>query len=451
MSKKKTTEQFVLEAKKVHGDKYDYSKVEYVNNIAKVCIICPKHGEFWQNPSLHLSGVGCKKCYMESKVTSIKEFINIASSVHDNKYDYSNVRYETLKDKVSIICPIHGCFIQQAGAHLRGRGCPKCYNEVRKFVKLKSKEEFIIDAKRIHGERYDYSLVDYKGNKYPVEIKCKKHGSFFQKPIKHLIGHGCPICGKEAMGKSKLIPFDELIKRAKSIHGDKYEYSSAGYINTHTKIKIKCPIHGIFEQTLDRHINSKQGCPTCALEKSKSLIYGVGENDLLLANKSIAYRRWFGILQRCYSPTTEQAGRNYKGCKVCKEWLTFSNFKKWFDENYVDGWQIDKDIIESGNRVYSPDTCCFVPNIINIFFIRPKREKRGVFKEGNKYIVLYSKFGSNIRSEKFNTEYEAYDLYCKERNKYAIELAEKYKNMLDIRVYNKLMNYEENKVIIKDE
>lgn len=441
----------MLEAKKVHGDKYDYSKVEYVNNIAKVCIICPKHGEFWQNPSLHLSGVGCKKCYMESKVTSIKEFINIASSVHDNKYDYSNVRYETLKDKVSIICPIHGCFIQQAGAHLRGRGCPKCYNEVRKFVKLKSKEEFIIDAKRIHGERYDYSLVDYKGNKYPVEIKCKKHGSFFQKPIKHLIGHGCPICGKEAMGKSKLIPFDELIKRAKSIHGDKYEYSSAGYINTHTKIKIKCPIHGIFEQTLDRHINSKQGCPTCALEKSKSLIYGVGENDLLLANKSIAYRRWFGILQRCYSPTTEQAGRNYKGCKVCKEWLTFSNFKKWFDENYVDGWQIDKDIIESGNRVYSPDTCCFVPNIINIFFIRPKREKRGVFKEGNKYIVLYSKFGSNIRSEKFNTEYEAYDLYCKERNKYAIELAEKYKNMLDIRVYNKLMNYEENKVIIKDE
>jgi len=386
-----------------------------------------------------------------SKKKSTEQFVLEAKEVHGDKYDYSNVMYETLKDKVSIICPTHGCFIQKACAHLKGNGCPKCYNEVRKFVKLKSTEEFIIDAKKIHGDRYDYSLVDYKGNKHPVEIICKKHGSFFQKPIKHLVGHGCPICGREEIRKSKLIPFDELIKKAKSIHGDKYEYSSVGYINTHTKIKIKCPIHGIFEQTLDSHINSKQGCPTCALEKSKSLIYGVGVNDLLLANKSISYRRWFGILQRCYSPTTEQSRRNYKGCNVCKEWLTFSNFKKWFDENYVEGWQIDKDIIESGNRVYSPDKCCFVPNIINIFFIRPKREKRGVFKEGNKFIVLYSKFGSNIRSEKFNTEDEASDLYCNERNKYAKELAEKYKDTLDIRVYNKLMNYEENRVIIKDE
>ena len=386
-----------------------------------------------------------------SKKKSTEQFVLEAKKVHGDKYDYSNVMYETLKDKVSIICPIHGCFIQRACAHLKGSGCPKCYNEVRKFVKLKSTEEFIIDAKKIHGDRYDYSLVDHKGNKYPVEIICKKHGSFFQKPIKHLVGHGCPICGKEEIRKSKLIPFDELIKKAKSIHGDRYEYSSVGYINTHTKIKIKCPIHGIFEQTLDSHINSKQGCPTCALEKSKSLIYGVGVNDLLLTNKSISYRRWFGILQRCYSPTTKQAAKNYEGCTICKEWHKFSNFKKWFDENYVEGWQIDKDIIENGNKVYSPETCCFVPRTINIFFIKPKRDKRGVFKAGNKFVALYSKYNKSVMSVRFDTIDEAYNLYCNERNKYAKELAEKYKDTLDIRVYNKLMNYEENKVIIKDE
>ena len=248
-----------------------------------------------------------------------------------------------------------------------------------------------------------------------------------------------------------MIPFDELINKAKSIHGYRYEYSCVGYINTHTKIKIKCPIHGIFEQTLDSHINSKQGCPTCALEKSKSLIYGVGVNDLLLTNKSISYRRWFGILQRCYSPTTKQAAKNYEGCTICKEWHKFSNFKKWFDENYVEGWQIDKDIIENGNKVYSPETCCFVPRTINIFFIKPKRDKRGVFKAGNKFVALYSKYNKSVMSVRFDTIDEAYNLYCNERNKYAKELAEKYKDTLDIRVYNKLMNYEENKVIIKDE
>ena len=132
---KLTTENFIERANKIHGNKYDYSKVKYVNNSTKICIICPEHGEFWQTPSNHLAGKGCIKC-RHVKVGNIrrktlKSFIDEAKSIHGNKYDYSKMDYITAEKKVCIICPEHGEFWQNPSSHLNGAGCPKCNGGIR--------------------------------------------------------------------------------------------------------------------------------------------------------------------------------------------------------------------------------------------------------------------------------------------------------------------------------
>ena len=143
--KKLTTEIFIKNAKNVHGDKYDYSKVEYVNAHTKVCIICLEHGEFWQTPSNHLSGKGCILCANVKKITT-EEFIKRAKEVHGNKYDYSKVEYINNKIKVCIICPIHGEFWQMPINHLLGRGCKVCVGNSYNYLT----NEWVQKAKEIH-------------------------------------------------------------------------------------------------------------------------------------------------------------------------------------------------------------------------------------------------------------------------------------------------------------
>jgi very-short-patch-repair endonuclease len=124
--KKLTTEEFIERAKKVHGSRYDYSKVNYINSTTKVCIICSEHGEFYNTPGNHIfQKQGCSSCYGNKKATT-EEFIEKAKKVHGNKYDYSKVNYINNYTKVCIICPKHEEFNQKAYNHTRGDGCPIC-------------------------------------------------------------------------------------------------------------------------------------------------------------------------------------------------------------------------------------------------------------------------------------------------------------------------------------
>lgn len=127
---KLTTEEFIKKAQAMHGDKYDYSKVEYVSAKTKVCIICKEHGEFMQTPQKHLAGQGCIKChrkFMAKRYSLGKEkFIEKAKTTHRGFYDYSEVEYVNGHTKVKIICPIHGVFEQEPASHLQGHGCPFC-------------------------------------------------------------------------------------------------------------------------------------------------------------------------------------------------------------------------------------------------------------------------------------------------------------------------------------
>lgn len=268
--KKKTlhTEDFIERAKKIHTDrKYNYSKVNYINNYTKVCIICPKHGEFWQKPNKHLLGHGCPGCKKESMSRKLsfcnEEFIKKANTVHNNKYDYSKINYKNAHTPITIICPVHGDFKQMPFSHLNGHGCPECGKLTNVSSRTLRDEQFIKKAKEIHGDKYDYSKVDYVNYKTKLHIICLEHGDFWQTPRVHLQGCGCPECGKKIKIKKLTSCTEQFIKRAKEIHKDaNYDYSKVDYINNQTKVCIICSKHGEFWQAPSSHLIG-HGCPKC--------------------------------------------------------------------------------------------------------------------------------------------------------------------------------------------
>ena len=266
---------FINKAKKIHGNKYDYSKVEYINSQTKVCIICPKHGEFWQIPNDHLKGFGCSSCSGLKKHTK-ESFIEKAKEVHGDKYDYSKVEYINSKTKVCIICPKHGEFWQKPNSHISNKqGCIKCFEEKRGYEIKYNLEIFIKKAKEVHGDKYDYSKVKYINSQTKVCIICPKHGEFWQTPREHLQGFNCQKCG--SINRSKLLSLtnDKFIKKAKEVHGDRYDYSKINYVNYETKILIICPEHGEFWQMPREHL-SGCGCPKCSVKNN------INENKLFL-------------------------------------------------------------------------------------------------------------------------------------------------------------------------
>ena len=203
--KKLTQEEFIEKAKSVHGDKYDYSKVEYINTKAKICIICPEHGEFWQEAASHLRGVGCPECGFINTANKRRigkeEFIKRAKEIHGDKYDYSKVEYSDMKSKVCIICPVHGEFWQEPLNHLTSHGCNKCGRKHFANNHNKGTENFIEESRKIHGDKYDYSKVEYVNAHTKVCIICPAHGEFWQEPNEHLRNKGCPKCKESSLEK----------------------------------------------------------------------------------------------------------------------------------------------------------------------------------------------------------------------------------------------------------
>ena len=222
MSKKLTVKEFIKKARKVHGNKYDYSKVEYKGAFEKVCIICPIHGEFWQTPANHLSGKGCKKCAQvllwdkrgRKTTESIK---NEFKEIHGDKYDYSKVEFVNTNTKVCIIChekdefgSEHGEFWQTPSKHLLGQGCPKCGLKILWDKRGRvTTEQFIERGKNVHNNKYVYSKTQYKRRDRKVCIICPVHGEFWQTPAKHLSGQGCPECSSK-LNKQECILWRKL-------------------------------------------------------------------------------------------------------------------------------------------------------------------------------------------------------------------------------------------------
>lgn len=200
---------FVKEARKIHGEKFEYDELSYTKISASIRIKCKEHGWFKQLADAHIrQSQGCPECGTLSQIAkrtmSIEEFISKAQKIHKSfNYDYSKVNYKNNRTKVEIICPKHGTFFPLPDNHLNGSGCPTCSIEKVHEGQMKDVESFINDSIKVHGSKYDYSLVKYSGGKKTVKIICPKHGPFNQTPNAHQSGNGCPNCNT-SKGENKI-------------------------------------------------------------------------------------------------------------------------------------------------------------------------------------------------------------------------------------------------------
>ena len=241
----------------------------------------------------------------------------------------------------------------------------------------------------------------------------------------------------------KKLTTEQFVAKAREIHGDKYDYSKVVYVNAKTKVCVTCKEHGDFWITADDFTHGK-GCRTCY-----HTVYGVGISDLPHIHGTDAYNRWHGMLKRCYySKEHTQRRQSYSDCIVCPEWLRFSVFKEWFDKNYIQGYALDKDIISKGNRVYSPDTCCFVPQEINGLIIQNKSRRNscpiGVFPIKYSNRTKYRASMNDVYIGTYDTPEEAFQAYKSAKEQKVKELATQYfqEGKITQRVYHALMEYQ---------
>lgn len=335
--KKLTTQEFIEKAKKIHGDKYDYSEVDYTGAGNNIIVICKDHGKFNIKPYNHLSGQGCPKCGIEkrSKSRTIEiskdDFLKQAIEKFGEQYTYEKTNYINKNTKIIVTCKDHGDFEILPWRFLIDKyPCPKCANN-----RIKTTETFINEAIQKYGDKFDYSLVNYSGAGNQINLICheldengNEHGIFQTTPVKHLYGndicpkcrqlykyttetcinkikqiykdkydckdviyknceepiilyckkHGkfeksahwlfthkddaCPICRKEIYSKNMSSNTEEFIEKARKIHGDKYDYSLVNYITAHIPVNIICKKHGIFSTTPNGHLGNHD-CPKC--------------------------------------------------------------------------------------------------------------------------------------------------------------------------------------------
>lgn len=198
-SKRKSKEEYIKEATKLHNGRYEYTDVTYEPK-AVFHAICPKHGPFKQAADTHLSGHACPPCGYELQADktsdTFEDIVNKARSTHGDRYEYLNQVKEGSINYLLISCPTHGEFLQRASSHVYGLGCPKCAADRTSDRRKVTDESWFSRATKVHGDRYLYNSVIRSRNEVTrLSIDCKKHGNFVQIAKDHLNGSGCPTCG----------------------------------------------------------------------------------------------------------------------------------------------------------------------------------------------------------------------------------------------------------------
>ncbi len=321
-----TTSEFIKRSREIHGKRYDYGNVVYKTSKKKVAIICREHGVFHQIPNSHLNGRGCIRCAGKKKKTT-SEFVSDCINVHGDRYDYSKTNYVGARKKLIVTCVEHGDFEILASTHLRGANCPDCVNQYQRLGKKISwtTDSWISKSRELHGDSYIYSETNYVDAKTKVRILCPSHGLFQVLP-RHHIGRriGCPTCGgtekmttesfisaskvvhgemfdysqtryENAKSKVKLIcpihgefqitPSDHLygqksgcqscsgnrplteiewIEKANDIHDSAYDYEHGQDWGTTRYITVNCRTHGPWRVLVSNHIYRESGCPICS-------------------------------------------------------------------------------------------------------------------------------------------------------------------------------------------
>lgn len=240
---------------------------------------------------------------------------------------------------------------------------------------------------------------------------------------------------------------DKFIENATLVHNGRYDYSNAVFIRNDEKVEIICKVHGSFMQTPHNHLRGA-GCPKCRIDRNKRLVCGVGINDFYGKKTDRSYNVWQHLIKRCYSKNIK---RPYKGCIVCDEWKLYSNFKKFYDDNCKnDSFHLDKDILVQGNKIYSPNTCLFVPEEINDSIKSEWSDNKSLPLGAT--MTRYGKYRARCIINKgkkqthlgvFDTEKEAFSIYKEYKLSRIKEMAERYFKLGDIdkRTYDAILKY----------
>lgn len=249
-----------------------------------------------------------------------------------------------------------------------------------------------------------------------------------------------------------------FIEKARKVWGDLFDYSLVDYKNSSTHVKIICKKHGVFSQQPYHHL-AGHGCPICKSEKRKHVLYGVAINDLINQSRTKPYKIWNEMIRRCYGCTDN--AKKYDFCKIDDSWLIFSNFKKWYEDNYIEGYEMDKDLLFSEELIYSPKTCVFIPKELNTalrwYNTVNKETPNGIdfHKANNKYRV---RIRNNILNKtEFLGEFESisksFDVYRNRKKELLVEYAKKFfdEGKISSYIYNKVKDYLVRNVLVFDD
>jgi hypothetical protein len=451
-NKRRTTEQFIQEAQQIHQDKYRYSQSIYKNANNKVAITCLVHGEFEQIPADHLRGMGCRKCGAElrgnKRRTGQGEFIDRATKVHKGFYQYEYIDYKGTDSKVRITCPKHGDFLQSPHSHLKGSGCKECRKELISKIMTIPVEDFLDRAKETHGDRYEYTVSQYKNLESRIKINCREHGDFYQTARMHVKGQGCPRCGVESGGRIIRSNTEEFIYQANILHEGKYDYSLTKYSLSSEKLTVICSRHGAFKQKPNDHLDG-HGCPSCgvtisttetklfdavreihpdALNNDRSGVAGIGvklplELDIYIPSASLAIEvnglRWHSSMQQDRQGRDWVINHQKKKLEACKaNGVQLLNF---YEDEINNQFDIVLNMVKSKLRSKSPSTYARNTTVQNLNWEqaedfldnthiqgsgRPAQAK-GLFNKANQLIALMV-FGrtQSIRGNKTEGVYE---------------------------------------------
>lgn len=320
-------------------------------------------------------------------------------------------------------------------------------------------DKFFQQMKELYGD--SIKVLSYENTKDSSEIKCSCaiHGEFTSK-VHNLVHHktGCPLCRAES-SRSPYKNTEQLVYKLRKIYGDIFRYDKVDFKDK--RITLICPNHGEFIVIANHALKKEVICPMCRYETQRQHM----SHKPIKRNKSgktmnkkreenpIPYSKWNNMFIRCYNTKYKRKTPTYEGCEVCEEWRNFDNFLEWFNDpanGYREGYQLDKDLLVQGNKVYSPETCCFIPQTINAMMtrsqkIRGKVKSIGVTLRGGKYVARCN-FGHKEAKVVgiFDNEQDAFNAYKKAKEGHIKQVAKELfsKGEITENVYKALLNYD---------
>lgn len=270
---KLSQEEVLKQFKETHGDSFDYSNSVYVDIHTPIEVRCKKHDYIFRpTPKNHKNGSKCYYCGREAQIDKAKknkeQFINEIFEIYGDKYDVSNSDYVNTKTEIEVLCKTHGVFYKKPSDLLDGNACKKCGKNAN--TKSSNKDVFIEEAKKVYGDKDDYTETNIVSARDKIKVRCIKHNYTFQKGIQtYLLGYGCPKCSVENYSKVRTKTTDDFIKEARETHKDSWDYTNTIYKGSKLKLDIVCKIHGVFSQYPKNH-TSGNGCPKCSWEEFKN-------------------------------------------------------------------------------------------------------------------------------------------------------------------------------------